>query len=171
MYNMKKSIALLFILIVSRSFSQSLTDTLILNKVNEYRLENNLETLKFTKLGYKAAKHHNEYLNNHPEVGIVHEEKNDTPFQYERLKKYLDSDNRIWVSAENLFAKNISNKFKLNSNKRCEYVANRTIKAWKNSEGHNLNLLLKTTKYVGIHTMITTVNKIIVTYVTYSFSK
>ena len=168
---MKKSIALLFILFVLKSFSQSVTDSVLVNSINNYRIENNLETLKFTKLGYKAAKHHNEYLNKHPEVGIVHEEKNDTPFQYERLKKYLDSDNRIWTSAENLFATQINPGLDLSSLDIANWVAYRTLKSWKNSEGHNRNLLLKTAKYVGIHSMIIKDNSIlVVTYVTYSFS-
>lgn len=172
MYKMKKSITFLFTLIVLRAFSQSVTDSVLVNSINKYRLENNLETLKFTKLGYKAAKHHNEYLNKHPEVGIVHEENNDTPFQYERLKKYLDSDNRIWVSAENLFATQINPGLDLSSPDIANWVANQTINSWKNSEGHNQNLLLKTVKYVGIHTMIIKDNRmLVVTYVTYSFSK
>jgi len=169
---MKKYSIILALLFTSTIFSQSLTDTLILNLINEYRVENNLNTLEFTSLGYKAAKHHNNYLNNHPDVGIVHEENNNTPSQHGRLQKYLDSDNRIWLSAENLYAKYyIPSSFKLNAKRSASNnIANQTVNAWKQSPGHNENLLLKTATYVGIHTMITKNNILIVTYVTYSFS-
>jgi len=168
---MKKYSIILALLFTSTIFSQSLTDTLILNLINEYRVENNLNTLEFTSLGYKAAEHHNNYLDNHPEVGIVHEENNNTPSQHGRLQKYLDSDNRIWLSAENLFAMTLPNGFiDLNSLDIASYITNQTVNAWKQSPGHNENLLLKTATYVGIHTMITKNNILIVTYVTYSFS-
>ena len=168
---MKKYSIILALLFTSTIFSQSLTDTLILNLINEYRVENNLNTLEFTSLGYKAAEHHNNYLDDHPYVGIVHKENNDTPWQYERLKKYLDSDNRIWLSAENLFAMTLPNKFiDLNSLDIASYITNQTVNSWKQSPGHNENLLLKTATYVGIHTKITKNNILIVTYVTYSFS-
>lgn len=169
---MKKYIIITSLLFSLTIFSQSATDKLIVNLINNYRIENNLDTLEFTQLGYKAAEHHNNYLNDHPDVGIVHEENNDTPSQHGRLQKYLDSDNRIWLSAENLYAKYyIPSNFKLNAKRSASnYIAIETVNAWKQSPGHNENLLLKTATYVGIHTMITENNILIVTYVTYSFS-
>ena len=168
---MKRYSIIILILFTSTIFSQSVTDRVLVKFINQYRIENNLDTLKFTKLGYKAANHHNEYLSNHPEVGITHKENNDTPWQYERLNKYNNSKNRIWVSAENLYATTINPDIDLNSIEIANWVAKQTIKSWKHSEGHNLNLLLKTAKYVGIHTIITEDNRMIVTYVTYSFSE
>jgi len=168
---MKKYIIITSLLFSSTIFSQSATDKLIVNLINNYRIENNLDTLEFTQLGYKAAEHHNNYLNDHPDVGIVHEENNNTPSQHGRLQKYLDSDNRIWLSAENLFAMTLPNGFiDLNSLDIASYITNQTVNAWKQSPGHNENLLLKTATYVGIHTKITKNNILIVTYVTYSFS-
>jgi len=169
---MKKYIIITSLLFSSTIFSQSATDKLIVNLINNYRIENNLDTLEFTQLGYKAAEHHNNYLNDHPDVGIVHKENNNTPSQHGRLQKYLDSDNRIWLSAENLYAKYyIPSSFKLNAKRSASNnIANQTVNAWKQSPGHNENLLLKTATYVGIHTMITKNNILIVTYVTYSFS-
>ena len=62
-------------------------------------------------------------------------------------------------------------QFKLNAKRSASNnIAIETVNAWKQSPGHNENLLLKTATYVGIHTMITKNNILIVTYVTYSFS-
>jgi hypothetical protein len=49
-------------LIIVSSFGQTKLDTLLFNKINEYRISKHLNELVWDTSAYKASKHHNDYL-------------------------------------------------------------------------------------------------------------
>ena len=167
---MKKYIVALSLLFTSTIFSQSLTDKLIIGKINEYRIENNLKKLKFSNVAYKAAKHHNNYLINHLEDGLTHDEKGETPTPWHRLIKYMKKSNGKFVwSVENLYCVSVNPDTDLNAKNVAEWTAYQTIDSWKNSPGHDYNMLFDEITDIGIHTIITDDNELIVTYVGYTY--
>jgi uncharacterized protein YkwD len=63
-FKMKKLFALAAVLIISLVASgQTSLDTMLFNKINEYRVSKKLKEIKWDTIGYKAARHHSQYLN------------------------------------------------------------------------------------------------------------
>jgi uncharacterized protein YkwD len=52
----------LFFLFIFTSFGQTKFDTILFNKINEYRISKNLNVLKWDTIAYKASEHHTKYI-------------------------------------------------------------------------------------------------------------
>ena len=59
---MKKLITLLSLILTLNSYGQTVLDSLVFERLNEYRVEKGLSTLTLDTLVYKAAYHHSKYL-------------------------------------------------------------------------------------------------------------
>ncbi len=167
---MKGIILISMIFLSSTMYSQSLMDSLILVKINNYRVKKNLEKLDFSTVAYKAAEHHNNYLNDNPTQPIAHNEGNETPNHWHRLKKYNDrNDGNFWISAENLWGAMGVNIDLNKETDQLKKLAKECVKDWIRSKNHKKNLLVNKLTYAGIHSIITDDNRLIVTYVAYNY--
>ena len=167
---MRKLILIVFIFLGSIIYSQSMLDSLILVNINNYRAKKNLEKLEFSSVAYKAAEHHNIYLNNNPGQPIAHYEDNETPNHWHRLKKYTDrNDGNFWRSAENLWG---AMQIEIDLNEETDQLkklAREAVKDWIKSPRHKKNLLLGQLERAAIHSIVTENNRLIVTYVAYRY--
>ena len=59
---MKTKLLLLFLFISISGICQTKLDTLLFNKINEYRKSKHLKVFIWDTNAYKASKHHTEYL-------------------------------------------------------------------------------------------------------------
>jgi len=59
---MKKLITLLSLILTLNSYGQTVLDSLVFKRLNEYRIENGKVALTLDTLVYKAAYHHSKYL-------------------------------------------------------------------------------------------------------------
>ncbi len=167
---MKRLILIVFTFTGSIVYSQSMLDKLILVNINDYRAKKNLEKLEFSSVAYKAAEHHNIYLNDNPDQPIAHHEDNETPSHWHRLKKYNDrNDGNFWRSAENLWG---AMQIEIDLNEETDQLkklAKEAVKDWIKSPGHKKNLLLGQLEKAAIHSIVTDNNRLIVTYVAYRY--
>ena len=151
-------------------YSQSMLDSLILSNINNYRAKKNLEKLELSSVAYKAAEHHNVYLNDNPDQPIAHYEDNETPNHWHRLKKYNDrNDGNFWRSAENLWG---AMQIEIDLNEETDQLkklAKEAVKDWIKSPGHKKNLLVEQLEKAAIHSIVTENNRLIVTYVAYRY--
>lgn len=152
---MKKLIAIAFFAVSFSANAQSSLDSLIFNKVNEYRLENCLSPLKWSKPAQEVAKNQAEYCSRVKYV--LHDQTdssaNDSVFQIEpifekRFTKYGISDtSKNWVFAENLLV-NVDTTS--SHNKSYEEIASETIESWKTSPEHNRMMLIPELEFAAI---------------------
>jgi|TARA_R110002110_G_scaffold221789_1_gene435894 uncharacterized protein YkwD len=136
---MKKILILLLTLISLVSYSQTNLEIKIFKYLNEYRVENGLNPLKFDKKVLLSAEHHNNYLNDngYPYNYILddgHDEKELTDAS-DRLKHYgttgfLGSGECIIYTFR---------EWKQNDNDLLKKV----IKSWGNSPAHKRIMLLE----------------------------
>lgn len=126
---MRTILITLFTMFVLSIFSQTKLDKLVFKKVNEYRKQKGLPELLWDETVYKASDHHLKYLLKNSIS--THFENTDTPTSCLRLKKYgVDPQ----ISGENIA---VVSFFKMDE----ELIAIDIINGWKNSPGHNENLL------------------------------
>lgn len=152
---MKKLIAIAFFAISFSSQAQTLLDTLIFNKVNEYRTENGLHSLKWSAPAQEVAKNQAEYCSRVKYV--LHDQTdssaNDSVFRIEpifekRFTKFGISDtSKDWVFAENLLV-NVDTS--ASHNKSYEDIASETIESWKKSPEHNRMMLIPEIEFASI---------------------
>jgi uncharacterized protein YkwD len=152
---MKKLIVIAFFAITFASHAQSVLDTLIFDKVNEYREENCLSPLKWSKPAHAVALNQAEYCSR---VKYVYHDQvdstvNDSTFQVEptfarRFTKCgIGDDSTIHTIAENLLVlADTTNK----QDESFEAIAERTLMGWKTSPSHNAMMLMKDLKFASI---------------------
>ncbi|MBT6808702.1 MAG: hypothetical protein HOA52_04355 [Flavobacteriales bacterium] len=136
---MKKLITLLLFLLTITSYGQSELEVKIFKYFNDYRIEHNLNPLKFDKKVLLAAEHHNSYLNNngYPYNYILdnpHHEK-ELVYASDRLKKYGITG--FLSSAECILYKFRS--WKQNDND----LLKTSIESWDGSPSHKRIMLLE----------------------------
>jgi uncharacterized protein YkwD len=115
----------LFMVSVLNIFSQTNLDKLVFKKVNEYRKQKKLKELTWDDKAYKASDHHLKYMVKNSFVS--HDESNDTPTSFLRLKKY--GVNPIF-SGENI-------RVIMYSKNNDELMAKEIVDGWKKSPKHN----------------------------------
>ena len=132
---MKNLFIILLLTITKTIFSQNSVEILILDKINEYRIENGVSELIWCKDSYNAAKKHNNYLIKNKL--ITHREKSNTPTISSRLEYYGVE----WYSCgENC----TSTFYDLKDND--EQIAQSIFNSWRDSKSHNENMLSEYTK-------------------------
>lgn len=178
---------LLFLFLSLSTFSQTKLDTLLFNKVNEYRVSKNLKELKWDTSAYKATKHHTLYL--------AENKFNSPKFFLELTKKDRYSTSSIIIKSlkyphrEDSIIFNLpSDRYKYyggNYNYIGEIIAgmNKSIKSddslkfeklsieilngWKNSPEHNKILLIPNITKGGCSTIIEIIEQGIKNYKIY----
>ena len=173
-----KKLIVLFLFISICGFGQTKLDSILFNKINEYRKSKHLKTLKWDTCGYKATKHHTLYLvkncyncpkryldeiNKLPKdfIGTItikikgtvsaHEEDSiQFSHSIDRYKYYGGKNN--WTIGE--VVTGVNRKIKDGDDKIYEYLATDILNSWKNSPGHNTILLYPDMKYGGCSNII-----------------
>lgn len=152
---MKKLIVIAFFAITFSSQAQTRLDTLIFNKVNEYRAENDLSKIQWSTAAHCVAENQAEYCSRVKYV--LHDQTdttvNDSTFQIEpdfarRFTKCgIGGDSTIHTIAENLlvFVDTTDNQ-----DESFEVIAEKTLIGWKTSPSHNTMLLMKDLKFASI---------------------
>ena len=129
---MKKLLTTLLVLISSINlYSQTELDSLVLVKINEYRISLGLDKLEFSKESFLASQHHTKYMINVGEIG--HIENSETPKAYHRLLKY-GVDNFTLVG---------ENCTTINMNGQTIFEMSESIfNSWKESPSHNKTMTI-----------------------------
>lgn len=148
---MKNLLITLLLTVVSlTTYSQSKLDYLVLKRVNQYRTELGLNTLKFNDTLFLIAEHHTDYI---VKVGErTHTEKSDTPNPYDRFCKYGLRRGFTELGEIIAFATYVENK---SLNDVAEYI----FQQWKGSPGHHK--IMTTPKFVkvGVSTKLGVINE------------
>ena len=133
--------------------AQSTLDTLIFDKVNEYREENCLSPLKWSKPAHAVALNQAEYCSR---VKYVYHDQvdstvNDSSFQIEPdfRKRFtrcgIFKPATGWVFAENLMV-DVDTAY----NQSIDQIASETIAGWKSSPSHNSMMLMDNLEFASI---------------------
>jgi len=139
---MKLINTVILLLISVLSFSQTKLDSLVLSKINSYRVSKGLDVVKFSTIDFKAANHHSNYL-----VGkgfISHTE--DTLTNPSDRYKFFGGDKYASVG-ENVLSYNLNVK---DSEMPLDKISTELVDMWKKSEKHNEILLTKEYKFAGV---------------------
>jgi len=106
---------------------------LLFNRINRYRIESGLEAIKIDTSIYKAAKHHSMYMASNVESLSHRESEEQFATPPKRMSHFL---NRNVIGIENVLMKTVSNP----ATKK-EILIEYMFLQWKNSLGHNKNML------------------------------
>jgi len=139
---MKKLITILLSLLVISSYGQTKLDFLIFEKVNDYRIENGLDSWGWDDRVFLVAEKHDSYQLTISDIS--HDELVDVDGHEEisRLAHRFDAVFTDWLRCgENIAVVNTYNM-------KLEEIAIKTLEMWIASPPHN-KILLTTTKYCG----------------------
>jgi uncharacterized protein YkwD len=137
---MKKIISILFLLFSLSVFSQSKLDSLVLVKVNDYRVSLGLNKVVFDTVCYKAAKCQSTYLAN---IYIASGMKKYTMGHGQDVKGFETSVKRLNAFGKYKFLKTaeICNfefiNFNVNDTLGYNKLATKILELWKSSPAHN----------------------------------
>jgi hypothetical protein len=149
-----KNLILIFLLLLSSTcFSQTKLDSLILTKVNEYRLENGLEGLHFTSVGQCVSENQVDYMVlsgcvNHEQIEVVDDFIIEPDYAKRNFRCGVDTLDSNTAYMEVLSA------IMDTTNLSMEEIATKVVEGWKKSEGHNFAILLPMIEYVGISSKV-----------------
>ena len=163
---MKTKLLLLFFFVSVFGFGQTKLDTLLFNKINEYRKSKHLKVFIWDTNAYKASKHHTEYLFDkqwYSGKRFIEESKSLPLTKEKETKIYLKSTVKYPHFEENPVFYSCSDRYEYFSNKKnissgeviagvyiCtnekdslkyEKLATKILEVWKNSSPHNAILI------------------------------
>jgi len=148
---MKKLITLLLAIVSVSAFSQTKLDSLVLDKVNEYRVSLGLNKVVFDKNLYDAAKCQATYLKSKGVVGHDQATKG-----FETLEKRLFKFNKTKFTK----AGEVCNFVNMNINDKEGYdkLASKIVEEWKKSPSHNKAITDPDFKYAASYSDVTKTN-------------
>lgn len=160
------TIVLLFYCLIT--FSQSKLDSLVFDKVNQYRKSNNLQELKWDSICFKASRHHTSYLyrkniNIWPKSICGHSE--DTLKTHSDRYNFYSNNKRFIHMGE--VAQVISKNYMIDDSDYLNKMANSILEAWKSSPKHNQILLKSDFVFGGVNCQYFTKPTGIITSVNY----
>jgi uncharacterized protein YkwD len=148
---MKNLITVIALFITSFVSAQTKLDSLVLVKVNEYRVSKGLNKVQFDTVSYKAAENQASYLYKYDSV-VGHDQNNiglETPG-----KRYIYfGGNKNASTAE--VCNDVNTNLKVDSD---DNLAKLIVDAWKNSFEHNKILIDAKYKFAGVSAKVTTSN-------------
>lgn len=155
---MKRIIYIILLLISINLNAQTKLDSMLFNKINEYRVSNGVNIIEWDTNIFKAANHHSTYLKllNYDSVKttFTHTENvNVDDFDellefFDRFDKYTDKRNVF--TAENVGGAIRKKTFPV------EKIVDIIFNGWKNSIEHNKTMLNKGIKYGACSTVVFT---------------
>lgn len=149
---MKKIISILFLFLSVSVFAQTKLDSLVLVKVNEYRVSKGLNKVEFDTVSYKAAENQASYLYKHDSV--VGHEQNNIGFETPGKRYIYFGGNKNASTAE--VCNNVNTNLKVDNYIYLDNLAKLIVDAWKNSFEHNKILVDPKYKFAGVSTKVKT---------------
>jgi uncharacterized protein YkwD len=149
---MKKIISILFLFLTTTVFAQSKLDSLVLVKVNEYRISKGLNKVQFDTVSYKAAENQASYLFKND--NIVGHDQNNIGFETPGKRYIYFGGNERASIAE--VCNSVNTNLKVNNDMYLDNLAKLIVDAWKNSFEHNKVLIDVKYKFAGVSTKVTT---------------
>lgn len=128
----RKIISILLTVLTLNVYSQTDLESLLFQKINEYRVEKGLNTLKWDDATYKSTQVHTEYMVKNDKLS--HTENSKTPSFTDRIR--LFSDKNYIAGYENV------NKVYYTDNS-IDKISDLILSSWKSSKGHNSAMLGK----------------------------
>jgi len=130
------------------SFDLTDINSLIIQEINKYRVENGLCEVEYDSRADSSAKYHSGYL---AKLGMITHYQEDSLEGYDTL--YTDIDNRMakygitnyWVMGENIAIVYDSVQVSRAS------LIRQTVEGWKNSPSHNRVMLDPNIKKIGVN--------------------
>ena len=146
---MKNIITTIFIMLSLSLFSQTKIDTLVFNKVNEYRISMCLNPLKWETTCFKASEIHTKYLKHTNKVG--HTE--DTLVNPQDRLKFFDKKGK-WTIINEVALSTKPRNIKDTEIDINEKLATDVVEVWKSSKDHNDILLNKNCSFSGVSCLV-----------------
>jgi len=115
-------------------YSQTPLESKVFQKINDYRVENGVNRLKWDDATYKSTQIHTEYMIK--DGKLSHTEDSETPKFTNRLM--LFQDNSFIVGNENVSRVSING-----IEDSIDEIADKILYSWKTSKGHNTAMLVK----------------------------
>lgn len=115
-------------------YSQTPLESKVFQKINDYRVENGVNRLKWDDATYKSTQIHTEYMIK--DGKLSHTEDSETPKFTNRLM--LFQDNSFIVGNENVSRVSING-----IEDSIDVIADKILYSWKTSKGHNTAMLVK----------------------------
>lgn len=150
---MKNILTIILSVITIFSFSQTKLDSLIINKINNYRDSLKVNQFEFDKVCYKSANLQSTYLaetnREREEKSFVIGHSNTRPGQQNLSDRYLISGGKKYKHiGENVvfFCVNINKKDSLSS---LDKIAEQSIRLWKKSPKHHKLMISPDFKYAA----------------------
>jgi uncharacterized protein YkwD len=146
---MKKIISILFLFLSVSVFAQTKLDSLVLVKVNEYRVSKGLNKVQFDIVSYKSAENQASYLFKNDSI-VGHDQNNigfETP-----SKRYIYFGGNVNASTAEV-CNTVNTNLKVDND---DNLAKLIVDAWKNSFEHNKILIDAKYKFAGVSTKVTT---------------
>ena len=147
---MKKLITILLFFLTILSYGQTNIDVLVMEKINNYRVENGVKPLIFDSLAWKSCNHHSVYL---AENGFPFDYICDNAHQELELVKPSDRLRNAGVVLTNCAAENVSMFLIWNTD--YEVIAQHIFAMWVSSPEHNDILLHTRPKFGAVSVYIT----------------
>ena len=150
---MKKIINILFLFLSVSVFAQTKLDSLVLVKVNEYRISKGLNKVQFDTVCYLAADNQASYLS-----------KGDLNVGHSQKEVDLDSINKRYIyfgGNKNACVAEVCNivpdiNLKDDDTMKLTKLATAIVEAWKKSPDHNKILITAKYKFTGASTKVKT---------------
>jgi uncharacterized protein YkwD len=146
---MKKIISILFLFLSVSVFAQTKLDSLVLVKVNEYRVSKGLNKVQFDIVSYKSAENQASYLFKND--SIVGHDQNNIGFETPG-KRYIYFGGNVNASTAEV-CNTVNTNLKVDND---DNLAKLIVDAWKNSFEHNKILIDAKYKFAGVSTKVTT---------------
>ena len=148
---MKKIISILFLFLSVSVFAQTKLDSLVLVKVNEYRISKGLNKVQFDTVSFLAADNQASYLFKND--SIVGHGQNSIGFETPGKRYIYFGGNKNASTAE--VCNNVNTNLKINNDTYLNNLAKLIVDAWKSSFEHNKILINSKYKFAGVSTKST----------------
>ena len=130
----RKLITILLTLLMFNVYSQTKLELKVFQKINDYRVENGGNRLKWDDATYKSTVVHTEYMVKNSE--LCHTEDSETPRFTNRLMLFQDKS--YIIGNENVSRVSING-----IEDSIDKIADKILYSWKRSNSHNITLLDK----------------------------
>jgi uncharacterized protein YkwD len=144
-----KKIIILFLLAIQFVSAQTKIDTLVFNKVNEYRSSMNLNPLKWDTTSFKASNIHTKYL---VKTGRVGHSEDSLKEPKDRMKVF-DKKGK-WTTICEVALSTKPRNIKDTDIDINEKLATDVVNGWKSSKDHNEILLDKNCSFSGVSCLL-----------------
>lgn len=149
---MRNKLILVFSFILSMSYGQSKLDSLVFDKINQYRLSKHIEPIIWDSDIWKASNHHALYLEKLNKKEIAAKSSHYENIDLDDIKTFRTPDDRISFYTKFKRGSECVTAVWINNvkNNALNRLADEILDSWKKSPPHNKGILDKNLKYGSI---------------------